>query len=107
MLPAPWTVKGKLTSEIEGTITYELELVFGVDLPTPHTMRFRGELGQEVPEPLSDAFELADWRVYEIGPYKRESGGSVIYDYGAQPVDQRYSNLGEVKAALRKSEEPQ
>ena len=103
---APWNLIGNLEPD-EGKAS-KFDLRFSSNgAEKDFVVHFTGtwkkidDLGE-----LNKEMILKDWKVYEIGPYSRKTKSGTIYDYGAQPISERFATIFELKNYIASKNKP-
>jgi hypothetical protein len=103
--PPPWTAAGRAYPLGTGRIFFEvsfhsktLPLPGGSSDPT--AMRYSGSWERVSPPPeILDSARLDGWTLYALGPYRRSTSRGSFLDYGATPVAEHYSTVGDLRRA--------
>lgn len=98
----PWSVRGVASSASPTTVDFDFSFTFSPEDSTPkQTLAFTGrwEITQ-TKLALADDLPLKDWQIYSLGMSKKTNDdGSVIFDYGTDPV-KRVGTLGELRKTI-------
>lgn len=100
---APWSVEGRVRRLNGDTLSYALSFTYiaSPDNGNQARMSLSGNWRQgENAARFPDAMTFRDWKIHRIGPITRVSGNRTIYDYGADPVEERFATLGDLRAAI-------
>jgi len=103
--PPPWTVTGRAYPVGAGRIFFEISfrsktMPIPGGSPDPTVMRYSGTWERVSPPPeILDSARLDGWTLYSLGPYRRSTSRGPFVDYGATPVTQRYSTVGDLRRA--------
>ena len=97
---APWSIDGYLEQTGAINLLYNFSFKSKVE-KKDYVLTMHGYWKQD-PQltDLTDSMKLVDWKVYKLGVYSKEYGGGTIFDYGAQPINEIYKTLGDLREAL-------
>lgn len=99
----PWSVRGGAHPLGGGRVFFDVTFAARTTAPPAPgaaEVRYSGTWEKLVrPVPLPDETSLSGWKVYALGPFRRKTSQGAIVDYGATPVAENYSTLGDLRRA--------
>jgi hypothetical protein len=110
-IPAPWSVKGKITKNSENNLTYEIALTLPInqkkDGNQTYTLQMAGELNMLNHAVFLDSQSLSGWTTYGLGPRKIKQQEGTILDYGATSSEEEtYKIIGDIRAFIAAENHP-
>ena len=99
----PWSAQGRINPI--GNSRVDFEIVFAFRNPMPPSaameMRYSGRWERSPTSPaLPDSMSLDGWSIYALGAQRRRDKDGVAVDFGASPLPQRFSTVGELRRSL-------
>lgn len=96
----PWTAKGSMKKEASGEVFYDIHFQSLIRDGEHYRVHITGSLANTNLIPLPDEKSLKGWKIYSIGPYKREYQDSTVYDYGAQPISDTFETVSGLREEI-------
>lgn len=107
-IPAPWKLAGEVEKLGDGSIRFDLSFSAAGETPSSgFQAQLEGEFGMREGPVFLDSDTLERWKVYGVGPQKREQDGATILDYGARGDDRSgYRTIADIRAAIAALDHP-
>jgi hypothetical protein len=95
-IEAPWTLTGT-ARQVDGRIVYDIQLEFAAQ-DGPKSISFAGFWEKAAERaPLDGWMSLEGWTIHWLGPMTTSSDQGTTLDYAAQPVSERWADLGSLR----------
>lgn len=97
--PAPWSVKGKVTSVVDSTVVnYSLDFKYRADEHNDSTIHLEGFIANPSEQlELDDSMSLDGWAVHKIGAFEEHTGDGTTFDYGARTAKVAAKTIGQLR----------
>lgn len=102
---APWEAMIDLSKNDKGIIDYKIAFSFAEQQGKKTAKNFTGQLSnygeRNSNKPLTDDFNISNWKQYIIGPYTKKTEKGTIYDYGTTNIEPPLSTLGKLRKYIK------
>ncbi|MEQ1518296.1 MAG: hypothetical protein ABL931_17585 [Usitatibacteraceae bacterium] len=102
-IPPPWSVKGKVIGNVDGSRDFDLVLRWveeGEDkVKRPMTMDLAGRLSRNNDFRIDSNMSLVGWNVFGVGPIMEKTESATRLDYGAKPLKFMPKTVADIRAA--------
>lgn len=103
-IPFPWSVKGFITPNTDGSIDFNLVLKWAskgaTNAKEATSVSLSGQLIHNANFQIDSSMPLEGWSVFGVGPIVEKAKDSTIYDYGAKPTETSAKTIADIRKEI-------